>query len=174
MKGYLPNFQPQLVSSEIATTPTCRVDPVAGYCAPASTSAESVTGFSSKEWRQVGHDECDMSHVSMHLTWKPWLHLGRTRTFSPSMNSPRQMGQSVAGMLASAPYTTTGIWRRVRFFRPVAARRAASSCGFSKANRLPHRSAHRMIEFSPSAQMSAQSRAARMITMLVSKLASLL
>lgn len=59
------------------------------------------------------------------------------------------------------------------FFSPVTAKRAAVSSGVSKENLLLHLKAQRTIEFSPRANISAQSRAARMMTMLVSKLASL-
>ncbi|KAK4277726.1 hypothetical protein QN277_015678 [Acacia crassicarpa] len=47
----------------------------------------------------------------MQLTWNPWLHFGRTLTFSPSTNSPRQIGHSVAPISVEPdePYTTKGI-----------------------------------------------------------------
>ncbi|KAK3405013.1 hypothetical protein EUGRSUZ_K01285 [Eucalyptus grandis] len=112
----------------------------------------------------------------MHLTWNPWLHLGSTRTFSPSTNSPRQIGHSVAGIFAAAadPYTATGIWRRSRLLSPVVASLAAACSGVSAPNLRLQRSAQRTMELSPRAQISAHSRAARMITMLVSKLVSLM
>ncbi|KAL0557011.1 hypothetical protein IC582_005529 [Cucumis melo] len=92
------------------------------------------------------------------------------------MKSPRQIGQSVSRISrpVSEPYTATGIWRNALFFSPEAVRREAVPPPVSKANRRLHRRAHRTIEFNPRAQISAQSKAARIITMFVSKLASLL
>ena len=91
------------------------------------------------------------------------------------MNSPRQIAQSVAiKCIPATPYIITGIRRNALFLRPVAAICAAVWSRVSKVNLLPQRMAHRTIEFSPRAQINAQSKAAKMITMLVSKLASLL
>ncbi|KAF7830868.1 hypothetical protein G2W53_013201 [Senna tora] len=56
---------------------------------------------------------------------------------------------------------------------PFAANLAAASSGVSKANLLLHLRAHLTIEFNPRAHISAQSKAASIITMFVSKLASL-
>lgn len=181
-----PEDQVQPTWSSAATgtwSEACTVDefPCCRSRIPASISGASSEELlsccccccSSNDCLQVGHDECDSSHVSIHLTWKPWLHLGNTLTFSPSMNSPRQIGQSVAFILIPELYMATGIWRNALLFSPVAARRAAVSTGVSKANLLPQRKAQRTMEFSPRAHISAQSNAARMITMLVSKLASL-
>lgn len=155
-------------------TSPCPSDAFAMCRIPASESPASVlVGCSSNDWRQVGHDERDTNHLSMHLTWNPWLHLGSTLTFSPSANSPRQIGHSVAGIPSPDRYTATGIWRNALFFRPVVANLTAVSSGVSKANLRLHLRAQRTIEFSPSAQIKAQSKAARIITMLVSKFASL-
>lgn len=129
---------------------------------------------SSNDCRQVGHEECESSHVSIHFTWKLWWHFGRTRTSSPSPNSPRQIGQSVTGMLTSAaPYTAMGILWSALFLRPVEASLAAVSSGVSKGNLRPYLRAQRTIELIPNAQTKAQRRAARMITILVSKSARL-
>lgn len=68
-----------------------------------SETDDVVCCSSSSEWRQFGHDEWDKSQVSIHLTWKPWLHLGKTRTFSPSSNSPKHIGHSVAGISSPEP-----------------------------------------------------------------------
>lgn len=53
---------------------------------------------------QVGHEECEFSHLSMHRTWKPWWHVGSTLTFSPVAKSERQMTHSVSrlGIFRSA------------------------------------------------------------------------
>ncbi|XP_058186283.1 uncharacterized protein LOC131303431 [Rhododendron vialii] len=32
----------------------------------------------------------------MHRTWNPWLHLGRTLTRSPGVNSDKQITHSVS------------------------------------------------------------------------------
>jgi len=163
-------------STAIATSPCPSGIGFEWFRIPASASpASELVGWSSNDCRQVGHDECDANHGSMHLRWKPWLHFGSTLTFSPSSNSPRQMGQSVAGIFRTDgdPYTATGIRRNALFLRPVAARRVAASSGVSKANLRLHLRAQRTIEFSPSAPINAQSKAARIITMLVSKFASL-
>lgn len=53
-------------------------------------------------------------------------------------------------------------------------RRVVEPPPFSKVNRRVQRRAHRTIEFNPRAQIKAQSNAARIITMFVSKFASLL
>lgn len=144
---------------------------------PASVTADSETDCcSSSDWRHVGHDEWEANQVSIHRTWNPWLHFGSIFIFSPAMKSPRQIGQSVSRISrpVSDPYTATGIWRNALFFSPVAVRREAVPPPVSKANRRLQRRAHRTIEFNPRAQISAQSNAARIITMFVSKLASLL
>lgn len=143
---------------------------------PASAPADSEADCcSSSDWRHVGHDECEANQVSIHRTWNPWLHLGSTLIFSPATKSPRQIGQSVSRISRPdpEPYTVTGIWRNALFFSPEAVRREAVPPPVSKANRRLQRRAHRTIEFSPSAQIKAQSNAARIITMFVSKFASL-
>lgn len=50
-----------------------------------------------------GHEECELSHLSMHRTWNPWLHLGRRRTRSPGANSDRHITHSASmpGRLSS-------------------------------------------------------------------------
>lgn len=160
---------------EISPWPVSDGFPVGRF--PASAAADSEADCcSSSDWRHVGHDEWEANQVSIHRTWNPWLHLGSTLIFSPVMKSPRQIGQSVSRISRpdSDPYTATGIWRNALFFNPVAARREAVPPPVSKANRRLQRRAHRTIELSPRAQINAQSNAARIITMFVSKLASLL
>lgn len=44
---------------------------------------------------QVGHEEWERSHLSIHPMWKPWLQLGNTLISSPSTNSPKQIAQPV-------------------------------------------------------------------------------
>ena len=126
--------------------------------------SDATVGFSRSEWRQLGHEECDRSHMLMHLTWNPWLH------------SSRHMGHFVVGIVLSsaAPYTATEMRLSSRRFSPVPASRAASCSAVSLPKGRPHRSAHRAMEFRPSAHIKAHSSAARMITMLVSKFASLM
>jgi hypothetical protein len=82
------------------------------------------------------------------------------------------MGHSVARIFSPEPYTATGIWLKSRFFSPVAASLAAVCSGVSSANLRLHRRAHRAMEFNPSAHINAHKSAAKIITMLVSKLAS--
>lgn len=144
---------------------------------PAASETALGGGFGSRrDWRQVGQEECEMSHVSMHPTWNPWWHWGRTRTFSPSSNSPRQIGHSVAAVAAGMPrpawYTDTGMRRRALFFSPVAAIRPVAWLPVSRLSLRLHRRAQRTIEFSPRAKINAQRRTASMITMFLSKVAS--
>ncbi|KAF1876031.1 hypothetical protein Lal_00006662 [Lupinus albus] len=44
----------------------------------------------------LGQDECKLSHLSIQGTWKPWLHLGKMRTFSSLVNSERHITHSVS------------------------------------------------------------------------------
>lgn len=122
---------------------------------------------------QVGQEECDRNQVSMHFTWKPWLHLGKTLTFSPSTKSPRQIKHSVAFVLSSELYESTGIRFKSRFLIPFATfafvlESVASSLG---VDLLVQRKTHRKNELRPRTQIKAHRRAARMITMFVSKVA---
>lgn len=120
---------------------------------------------------QVGQEECDRNQVSMHFTWKPWLHLGKTLTFSPSTNSPKQIKHSVAFVLSSELYESTGIRFKSRFLIPFATfafglEWVGSSLG---VDLLVQRKTHRKTELRPRAQIKAHRRAARIITMFVSK-----
>jgi len=132
----------------------------------------------SSDCLQVGQEERESNQVSMHLTWKPWLHLGKTLTFSPSSKSPRQIKHSVAFMsMIPDPYSPTGICFNACFLRPVAAaKRPEFAFAFeafetwsSEVNLRVMRSTHRKAELRLRAQIKAQSKAAKMITMLVSK-----
>lgn len=117
----------------------------------------------------VGQEERDSNHVSMHFTWKPWLHLGKTLTFSPSTNSPKQIKHSVAFILSSELYESTGIRFNSRFLIPFATFASIeSSLGVSL---LVQRKTQRVTEFRPRAQIRANIRAANTITMFVSNLA---
>ncbi|KAF1887927.1 hypothetical protein Lal_00023935 [Lupinus albus] len=44
----------------------------------------------------LGQDECELSHLSMQGTWKPWLHFGKSRTLSSLANSERHITHSVS------------------------------------------------------------------------------
>ncbi|KAF5751811.1 hypothetical protein HS088_TW02G00829 [Tripterygium wilfordii] len=44
----------------------------------------------------IGHEECELSHLSMHCTWNLWLHCGKRRTGSPAANSDRHITHSVS------------------------------------------------------------------------------
>uniref|UniRef100_A0A0E0NJH5 Uncharacterized protein n=1 Tax=Oryza rufipogon TaxID=4529 RepID=A0A0E0NJH5_ORYRU len=69
--------------------------------------------------RQSGQLEWDLSQVSMHGTWKAWLHLGSSRRLSPSRNSPRQTEQSV---LSTKP--SPRLYLHTRLVHPVRQRDA--------------------------------------------------
>lgn len=123
------------------------------------------------ECRQLGQEEWETSHVSIQDMWKLWLHGGRTRTFSPSANSPRQMAHSVVAISTPLdPYAATGNLFSSRFFNPGL---SAATVDAAEDSPKPHRIAHRSIELSPSASIKAQSRAESMITMFASKFMSL-
>ncbi|KXG33623.1 hypothetical protein SORBI_3003G338600 [Sorghum bicolor] len=147
-----------------ASLPCRRLPPAAG----AGAAAAAAFAPSSTEPRHVGQESCDRS--------QPWAQRGSTRTFSPSANSPRQMAQTSASTAAPsaphAPYTSTGMLRSARFLSPPAPAPAPPSSP-SDARRA-QRMRQRASELRPSAKRSANSSAARMMTMLVSKLASLL
>nr|CAB3478694.1 unnamed protein product [Digitaria exilis] len=110
-------------------------------------------------------------HVSTQRTWKPWAQRGSTRTLSPSANSPRQMAQTSAATAGapSAPYTSTGMLRSARRLSPPPPAAASRSEAARRAQRMRQRAS----ELRPSAKRRAKSSAARMMTMLVSKLPSL-
>uniref|UniRef100_A0A453HNU2 Uncharacterized protein n=2 Tax=Aegilops tauschii subsp. strangulata TaxID=200361 RepID=A0A453HNU2_AEGTS len=158
--------------------------PVRRYLPPPLAAAAPS---SASEARQLGQEVCVASHMSMQRTWNPWWHRGSTRTFSPSANSPRQMAHSVAvaGRAPpedlAPPYTSTGIFLSAFLLSPactctdvvVLAAVALAARLDDGASRRPHWSTQRMTELSPSAKMRTQSSAARMITMLASKLALL-
>ena len=82
----------------------------------------------------------------MQLTWKPWLHFGRMRNFSPFVKSERHITHSVS--------------------KP--------GLGFddddeSLITKSEHLKAHLMIAFNPKEQISAHRRTERTMTTLASK-----
>lgn len=106
--------------------------------------------------------------MSMHFTWKPWRHFGSTLMSSPSRNSPRQIGQSVARIWIPESYAAIGIRHSFFFSSGANPLNLPAVCsGDSEANRLLllYLKAHLTIKFSA----RAESRTTRMITMLVSK-----
>jgi hypothetical protein len=124
----------------------------------------------------VGQDEWELSHLSMHLTWNPWLHLGRSRTCSPGVNSERQITHCVSrpGRFKSVEYFTIGKVFNAFRFTPVFAAWVEGFAADSEATKLEHLNAHLMMEFSPSEQISAHNRTDRTITTFASKLLSVL
>ncbi|KAF8404417.1 hypothetical protein HHK36_009302 [Tetracentron sinense] len=120
-----------------------------------------------KQFLQVGHDECDISHLSMHRTWNPWLHLGKILIRLPGQNSERHMTHSVSkpGNSNPAEYVSVGKVLRAFFLIPVLASRVAELLEDSEeAARLEHLNAHLMTEFIPNAQIRAQKRTEMIIT----------
>ncbi|KAG5575240.1 hypothetical protein H5410_055374 [Solanum commersonii] len=102
---------------------------------------------------QVGQEECELSHLSIHRTWNPWLHLGKTLTLSPATNSDKQMTHS-----ESRP----GCFNSVVFV--VAERFVEIEDEFDSDTKLVHLSAHLMIEFKPSEQIKAHNSTDSTIT----------
>ncbi|KAH0914140.1 hypothetical protein HID58_028586 [Brassica napus] len=62
---------------------------------------------STRQCLHVGHDECELSHLSIHRTWNPWWHVGSSFTRSSDTNSERHMTHSVSrpGRFRSAACT---------------------------------------------------------------------
>eukprot|EP01018_Ginkgo_biloba_P028858 Gb_14776 [translate_table: standard] len=106
---------------------------------------------SRRQCLQVGHEECERSHVSMHWIWKRWLHLGSTLIFSPSANSVKQMGQSVlatwGGSCECLAYIIVGRALIAILFKPVlsTATGAATSSDDCTTIRRVQLSAHRIM-----------------------------
>jgi hypothetical protein len=59
--------------------------------------------------RQVGQEEWEENHVSMHCAWNPCLHLPSTRISSPSMNSDKQMAHSASAPASFTPAENTSV-----------------------------------------------------------------
>jgi hypothetical protein len=66
-----------------------------------ASPSRSHSGSSSA--RHTGHDECALSHRSMHPPWKKCLHAGSTRTTSPSSSSCRHTTHSTAAIPCLLP-----------------------------------------------------------------------
>ncbi|KAE8804210.1 hypothetical protein D1007_19781 [Hordeum vulgare] len=105
----------------------------------------------------------------MQAAWKAWPHWGSTRMASPSSNSARQMAHSGAAAASSFPlplpapasaetYATVGMARSTDFLTP----RLAAARALASAPPHAHQRATRPM---PRTVMSAQSSAARMMTM---------
>lgn len=143
------------------------------YVATSSSRREPFARIwcSRSDCLQVGQEECDNNQVSIHLTWKPWIHLGKTLTVSPSTNSPKQIKHSVAFILSSGLYESTGISFNARFLIPFATFALVSPGSSLGVNLLVQRKTQRKTELRPRAQIKAHRRAASMITMFISMLA---
>ncbi|KAD4586325.1 hypothetical protein R6Q59_035345 [Mikania micrantha] len=130
---------------------------------------------SMSECRQVGHEECDLNHLSTHWTWKPWLHFGSIFTFSSEMNSLKQIVHSLPspGSFNPSQYLTIGKVFNTFFLIPVFAN-LASVCSWlvmeSVRSQLEHRSTHLMIEFSAKEQRRAHKSTERTMITFASKL----
>ncbi|KAK8631688.1 hypothetical protein V6N13_028470 [Hibiscus sabdariffa] len=42
---------------------------------------------STRQCLHLGQDEWELNHLSMHRTWNPWLHFGRSSMRSPVAKS---------------------------------------------------------------------------------------
>lgn len=119
-----------------------------------------------------GHEEWELSHVSMHPTWNPCPHCGSTRISSPSAYSARQITQSLEDNFPQFPhplsslselYVNVGNVWIVFFFIPLFGTRwLGLRLLLSTESRRSH--AHRATAMRPATQIKAQRRAARMTT----------
>ena len=121
--------------------------------------------------RQEGQVELERSHTSTQAVWKPWPHVGSTRTSSPSANSARQMahsGFSPASSLSfcSGRHDTVGSDCSAFFLIPLHGAATAPGVSTEKAEGL-HRREHRATMASPTTQSRKQSTAARMSSVSV-------
>lgn len=67
-----------------------------------------IIGSGATAERQRGQVEWEKNHMSMHSKWKPWLHLGRRRNFSPSEMSERQTAHSRPSLKSEEQKVATG------------------------------------------------------------------
>lgn len=151
-------------------TKICRAEPSVRFVSP---HPELFCCVPNMHLLQVGHDDRAISHRSMHRTWKPWLHLGKTLTRSPGSKSHRQIAQiGFAAFKAKlAEYIRIGIVCRVFLLNPDWVSRVTGFGSGSESDiLLEQRRAHRTIELSPSAQIRAHKRTARIMTTFASKL----
>ncbi|URD94617.1 hypothetical protein MUK42_37776 [Musa troglodytarum] len=132
-------------------------------CADAGLDGEVATAAAgtARIRRQKGQDEWDPNQVSTQATWKPWPHCGRTRTWSPSANSARQMGQTESFPLPPGAEEESkecvGRERRAFFSRPVSVGRKTEAA----AAREGRSQAQRATTARPRTQMRPQRSAAR-------------
>ncbi|RDY11251.1 hypothetical protein CR513_04113, partial [Mucuna pruriens] len=115
----------------------------------------------------LGQEECELSHLSMHRTWNPWLHFGKIRTLSPLVNSDKHITHSESKLGSFNSLVAF-------FFTPVLATLAGGLfiATDSLATKLEHLSAHLMMEFNPSEHIRAQSRTDNTMTTFASKFPS--
>lgn len=99
----------------------------------------------------------------MQLTWKPWLHCGRTRISSPTANSDKQIAHSSASFPAccSAEYGIFGRDFSTFFFRPLVAGAGDPTPAPPYSRRIQ---VHRATATRPSTQINAHNKAASMTT----------
>lgn len=108
--------------------------------------------------------------MSIQATWKAWPQCGSSRISSPRANSARQMAQSVNLEAQSAVKVSLGRERRVFFLRPLfgggTEGRDEVAAAVDEEGTMERRrsQAHRATATSPSTQIKAQSRAARITT----------
>lgn len=88
-KNLLPRSQSNRLNRVVTISPSATV--ISSVNSPLHFSHLLITNIC----RHDGHDEWDPSHVSMHPTWNPCPHCGNTLNSSPSMNSVKQIAQSV-------------------------------------------------------------------------------
>ncbi|KAI6699790.1 hypothetical protein NL676_014114 [Syzygium grande] len=69
---------------------------------------------------QVGHEDCELSHLSMHWTQHPWWHFGRIWIRSLVANSERQIMHSTTNQATSIPLSSS---RSGRSSRPLSSPR---------------------------------------------------
>lgn len=111
----------------------------------------------------------------MHATWKPWLHCGSTRIWSPEANSDKQMAHSEEEEenLAAESSLKVSLGRELRifFFKPLLATEGEREEGIAGCivggvvvEERRRSQAQRATEMRPSTQIKAQRRAAKITT----------
>lgn len=61
------------------------------WCGPTNQTGGGSDGSPTTTARQMGHVECERSHMSTQSTWNRCMHAGSCRTISPTCTSPRHM-----------------------------------------------------------------------------------
>ena len=129
-----------------------------------------------KTRRQEGHDDREVNHLSMHATWKAWLHSGNTLISSPSVNSVKHMAHSVdespspaevLGESAAAKVDLGRDWSAF-FLRPLLGGGGDSPTAAELTPVRRRSQAQRATAAKPATHMRAQRRAERIMTMSVS------